>query len=97
VVPRLVGDMKHFITLSDDTQDKLQACLNQTWAESDYNAAMDYYDACVAWWGELTPDQQETGLAVPDTHSFEYPDAAERIAATLPAAPRCPLLSRGFC
>ena len=39
--------------LSRDAADKLQACPNQTWAESDYLAAKDYYDACIAGFQRL--------------------------------------------
>jgi hypothetical protein len=85
------GAVKDSVHLSDDTQDKLQACLNQTWAESDYLAAKDYYDACIVWWDSLTPDQQETAEAVLEMYSFEHPQASEKLAATLPAAPKCPL------
>ena len=83
--------MQDSVHLSDDTQDKLQACLNQTWAERDYLYAKDYYDECVAWWDELTPDQLGAAMAVLDAYSFEHPEASEKIAATLPAAPKCPL------
>jgi hypothetical protein len=88
--------MRDSAHLSDDTQDKLQACLNQTRAESDYIYAWDYYDACVAWWDELMPDQLRAAMAVLDTYSFEHPQASEKIAATLPAAPKCPLYVRGI-
>ena len=78
-------------SLSDDTQDKLQACLHQTWVESDYEASKGYYDACVTWWTTLTPDQLEIGMAVLEVYSFNNPEASEKLAAKLPAAPKCPL------
>ena len=82
--------MTHTVDLSHDTQDKLQACLNQTWAESDYQSEKDYYDACVVWWDSMTSDQQDTGMAVLEVYSYDHPQASEKMAATLPAAPRCP-------
>jgi hypothetical protein len=87
----MMGAVKNPVHLSDDTQDKLQACLHQTWAESDYLAAKDYYDACLVWWDSLPPEQQDIAMAVLDVYSFERPQASEKLAATLPAAPRCPL------
>lgn len=74
----------------DEARDKLHACLNQTWAESDYLAQKTYYDACIAWWDGMTPEQQAAGLAVLDAYKFDAPEASERIAAALPAAPVCP-------
>ena len=78
--------------LSNDTKDKLHACLNQSWAEADYLAEKKYYDACVAWWDKLTPEQQAIGLAVMQSFDVDQPENAENLAATLPPAPVCPLL-----
>ncbi len=78
------------MSLSDDIQDKLHACLNQTWAELDYLSEKTYYDACIAWWEDLTPEQQAIGLAVLEAYSAEHPGPSEKLAAALPAAPKCP-------
>ncbi|HVR66325.1 MAG TPA: hypothetical protein VMT98_06780 [Verrucomicrobiae bacterium] len=79
------------MTFSDDAQDKLQACLNQTWAESDYLSEKIYYDACTAWWDDMLPEHQAIGVAVLDAYDIDHPEAAARIAANLPAAPKCPI------
>lgn len=79
-----------FVSLSDDVHDKLHACLHQTWAESDYISEKPYYDACIAWWDGMSPEQQAIGVAVLDAYSAEHPEKAEKIAALLPAAPKCP-------
>ena len=76
--------------LSDDTKDKLHACLNQSWAELDYLAEKNYYDACIAWWGKLTPEMQAIGLAVMQAFNVLHPENAETLAMALPAAPICP-------
>jgi hypothetical protein len=83
--------VKESVHLSDDTQDKLQACLNQTWLESDYLSAKEYYDACIAWWNSLSPVHLKTAMMALEVYSFLHPEASEKLAATLPAAPRCPL------
>jgi hypothetical protein len=89
--------MKQSINLSHDAQDKLQACLNQTWAESDYEAAKGLLRCVRCLVDELTPDQLKRAFAVLETYSFEHPEASEKVAATLPAAPRCPLYPRTPC
>jgi len=78
--------------LSSNVKDKLHACLNQSWAEADYLAEKDYYDACIAWWDTLTPEQQAIGLAAMQAFDVDRPENAENLAATLPPAPICPLL-----
>ena len=83
------------VSLSDEMQDKPHACLNQSWAESDYLAEKPYYDACLAWWDTLTAVQQALGFAVMQLFSVEHPQNAENAAAALPAAPVCPAGLRG--
>ena len=83
--------MNQSIELSEDIQDKLHACLNQTWAESDYPSEKEYYDACLVWWDSLTTQQEDTAMAVLEAYSLDHPQASEKLAAKLPAAPRCPL------
>ena len=80
------------MTLSDDVQDKLHACLNQSWSESDYLGQKDYDDACIVWWDTLIPELQAIGLAVMQAYRVEHPENAENLTATLPPAPVCPLL-----
>jgi hypothetical protein len=50
-----------------------------------------YFDACLEWRERLSPDQQETCRTLADLLGSAHKDAAESIAASLPAAPRCPL------
>ena len=78
------------MTFTDDAPDKPQACLNQTWAESDYLSQKIYYDTCIGWWEGMSPEQQAIGMAVLDAYSIDHPKASERIAADLPSAPKCP-------
>lgn len=78
------------VIFSEDVRDKVHACLNQTWAEGDYLAEKDYYDACITWWDALTPEQQAIGLTVMQAFSVEHPENAEKLAAVLPPAPVCP-------
>jgi hypothetical protein len=74
--------------LSDAAYDKLRACLNQSRAESDYAADKDYYDACIEWHRSLTPVQQQIVLEVIEAHVNKLPNAAEKLASLLPAAPQ---------
>ncbi len=77
-------------TLSNDTEDKLQACLHQTWTDGEYIANKRYYDACMAWWDSMDPDQQAIGEAALNVYSFENPAAAIKFASKLPPAPKSP-------
>ena len=51
-----------------------------------------YFDACMEWYDRLSPDQQETCRALADIMGSAHKGAAEGRAASLPPAPRCPLL-----
>jgi len=78
--------------LSRDPADKLAACLNHSVrAGPEYQLERNYFDACARWWGELTPEQRETGSVVIDAFTHRHRKGAEGIAASLPAAPKCPL------
>jgi hypothetical protein len=78
--------------LSDESADKLAVALIYLvgkWKRRDdptYTAAPSYYDECWAWFEQLTADQQDTVLTLADVI-----DSAHKAAASLPAAPRCPL------
>ena len=76
--------------LSHTATDKMHACLNQSWAEADYMAEKDYYEACISWWEKLTPELQAIGLSVMQALNLLYPENAEKLTATLPPAPVCP-------
>ena len=81
---------KRSATLSLDTKDRLEACLNQCWKRSRDISEEDYFAACARWWRTLTPEQQELCIAVVDEYRFAHLKAAERMAASLPAAPKYP-------
>jgi hypothetical protein len=83
-------------TLSSDAADKMLACLNSPIGKlrsgSDYAFATFYFDACWEWYQRLSPDHRDTVSLVVDVWAF--PDrriVAERVAAYLPPAPKCPL------
>jgi hypothetical protein len=76
---------------SHDAADKLMACLNHGRTQGpDYKRERNYFSACARWWNGLTPAQRETALVVIDAYTHTHRDAAERMAAELPAAPACP-------
>jgi hypothetical protein len=78
-------------------KDRLLACLN--WriglsgeADPNYQASPSYYDAAWEWYRSLSLSQKDMVSAI--VAAWSTPDrrkAAERLAAALPAAPRCPL------
>ena len=81
-------------SLSDDPRDKLAAALN-CWCGmfkkgTSYERAAMYFDACWEWFQALPEQDQETVLAFAVVGSARK-GAAESMAASLPAAPRCPL------
>ena len=82
-------------SLSSDRRDKLLAPLNWCYGKLKHGDAYDqapmYFDACLEWHEQLSPDQQETCRTLADIRASAHKDAAESIAASLPAAPRCPL------
>jgi hypothetical protein len=81
-------------SLSSDPRDKLLAALNWHYATlkgATYDRAPIYFDLCLEWHQKLSADDQETCLTLADVLASAHKDAAEGIAASLPAAPRCPL------
>ena len=82
-------------SLSSDPRDKLLAALN--WAigkwrrGADYKRAPMYFDACYEWHKRLSADDLETVLTLADVVGSAHKKAAERMAASLPPAPQCPL------
>jgi hypothetical protein len=78
--------------LSNDRADKLLACLNYTVtkASSDYASAPVYLDACRTWHDRLSWQQRETVALAISAYTDRGEIVAERIAASLPPAPRCP-------
>jgi hypothetical protein len=76
--------------LSHSTADKLMACLNHgvNVGSAGYLQNPDYFAACARWHAELTPDQRETVLVIIDAYTHARRDAAEKMAASLPSAPK---------
>jgi hypothetical protein len=77
---------------SHDATDKMLACLNHSVRSGpEYQQERNYFDACARWWGELTPEQRETGSVAINAFTHHHRKGAEGIVAVLPAAPKCPL------
>lgn len=82
--------------LSDDSVDKMMACLNYNigkWGTKNayYVTAPSYLDACWEWYQLLSLDHREMVSLAIDV--WVFPDRrplAEMIAASLPPAPKCP-------
>jgi hypothetical protein len=79
--------------LSNNPADKLFACLNYSviTASADYISAPLYFDACRAWYDRLSRKHRGIVALVISAYTDRDGVVAERIAADLPAAPRCPL------
>jgi hypothetical protein len=82
-------------SLSSDARHKLLAALNWAYAKSrdsaTYQRAPIYFMACAEWHERLSADDQETFLTLAEVMASAHKGAAGGIAASLPAAPRCPL------
>jgi hypothetical protein len=76
----------------DGAAHKLQAALVQGWHNLDRDFPMPYVEACLRWFADLSEEDRLVANAA--VAAFERYDEteAERIAASLPDAPRCPLL-----
>ena len=48
-----------------------------------------YFDPCLAWREKLSADDKETVLTLADVMASAHKGAAESMAASLPAEPRC--------
>ena len=77
---------------SRDSADKLFASLNHgvNVGSAGYLQNADYFAACARWHAELTPDQRETVLVIIAAYTHARRDAAEKMAVSLPAAPKRP-------
>ena len=82
-------------TLSSDARDKLAAALGWHYGRfkesREYQMAPIYFDMLVEWHEALSADDQELCLTLADVTASAHKGAAESMAASLPAAPRCPL------
>jgi hypothetical protein len=78
----------------DGAAHKLQAALVQGWHDLDRGVPESYVEACQRWFAGLSEEDRYVADAA--VAAFErYDEAeAEKIAAGLPVAPRCPLLVR---
>jgi (2Fe-2S) ferredoxin len=78
--------------LSNNPADKLFACLNYSviTASADYISAPLYFDACRAWYDRLSWEDRGIVALVINAYTDGGEIVAERIAADLPPAPRCP-------
>ena len=76
----------------DGAAHNLQAALVHSWHELDKDFPLSYVEACQRWFAALS--KVEKSVADAAVAAFErYDEAeAEKIAARLPTAPRCPLL-----
>jgi hypothetical protein len=82
-------------SLSSEPRDKLLAALNWKIGEwrrgDDYREAPIYYDLLAQWHERLSADDKELVLTLADVMGSAHRDGVESMAASLPAAPRCPL------
>ena len=82
-------------SLSSDPRDKLLAALGWHYGRQkgnpEYQRAPMYYDLLTKWHERLSGDDKELVLTLADVMASAHKDAAEDMAASLPAAPRCPL------
>jgi len=80
---------------SSEPRDKLLAALNWPTGKlrrgADYDRAPMYFDACWEWFQRLSAEDQELVPTLADVMGSAHKDAAEKMAASLPPAPRCPL------
>jgi hypothetical protein len=78
--------------VSNNPADKLFACLNYPVikASTDYVSAPLYFDACRAWYEGLSWKHRGIVALVISAYTGGDEIVAERIAADLPPAPRCP-------
>lgn len=85
----MVADPSQF---SDRASDKLQAALIRIWDEPERDFPRAYIAACARWFAGLS--EHERGLAAYAVWAYRGGDEARaaEIAATLPAAPRVPVL-----
>lgn len=71
--------------------DKLQAAINHDWPDADQDFPPDYVAACRAWYAALSAGDKATAEVVRATFEKGEEAEAEKLAASLPAAPAFPL------
>jgi hypothetical protein len=77
--------------LSDTAADKLQAALNHAAPDPDDELAVEYRDACAAWFSRLTQGERWRLAMVLAAHERGAEADAEQLASALPPAPKFPL------
>jgi hypothetical protein len=71
---------------------KLHAAIHQDFANPDLHLPTHYIEACRRWFESLSDTERETARSAIRAYAWGGDSLAEEIAASLPAAPRCPLL-----
>jgi hypothetical protein len=79
------------MALSDDPARKLRAALNHDVVDTDKDLPAAYLAACRLWFDALPAGDKATVAVVRATFEKGDETEAERIAATLPAAPVSPV------
>lgn len=78
--------------LSDDSAHKLKAALINDWADPDQRSSTWYIAECMQWFASLSgPDRLAAAAAGVAFYKGDKAGAL-KLAATLPAAPKCPLI-----
>jgi hypothetical protein len=77
--------------ISDDPRDKLQAAVNHDWWDQRQDLPPGYVAECSTWYEALTQSQRALATAARLAFEDGKKAEAEKIAAELPPAPRCPL------
>lgn len=77
--------------LSNDPAHKLQAVLNHALTDSNKDSPPGYVAACWRWFSALSGDNQVIAAVARAEFDKGNETEAEKIAASLPSAPVCPL------
>ena len=78
------------IELSDDSADKLQACLNHDWTDPDGDFLPDYVAACQKWYAALSASDRVVVASVIGRYTRRDRVGAIKMAGALPPAPKFP-------
>ena len=78
--------------LSDSAANKLQAVLLCRYGDRDHDFTREHFEACRDWFKGLSDAQRHLADWIIDAYEDGDEACAEKIASSLPPAPRCPLL-----
>jgi hypothetical protein len=78
---------------SADPRDKLLAAVNYGRPSPGKEYPRSYLRACSGWFGRLSPRDREIAHLAAMAYGLGNDDQAEKIAAWLPLAPKCPDLN----